>query len=107
MAEGSKPVVRAFAILELLVGHCMDGLSNSEIAEKLGLSRPAVSRDLAALVDAGLAEQLPSGRYTASPRFAGLCQAYQLGMSTAADRLDRFQRRAEARAMQLLPSNRY
>ncbi len=103
MAEGKA--ARTFALVELLVSHALDGMSNAEIADKLGTSRSNVSRDLATLMEAGWAEQLPGGRFVVTPRLVGLLRAYNLAMSAAQARIDQFQARSDALARQFLPRN--
>jgi len=101
----TTPALRAFAIVEQLVGRTFEGMTAAELAERLGCPRTNINRDLGALVDAGWAEQLPSGRYSVTPRLVGLLKAYNINMSRAQDRIDQFQHRSEAMARQLLPSN--
>lgn len=66
---GFAAVRRSWRIMDLLARRFDDGMSNSELAEALGESRPTVSRDLDVLRDEGLARKLENGRFglTAKP----------------------------------------
>ena len=105
MAEGKA--ARIFSIVELLVSHALDGMSNADLADKLGTSRSNVSRDLATLIDAGWAEQLSTGRFVITPRLVGMLKAYNLALSAAQERIDSFQARSDALARQFLPRNNF
>ena len=65
------------------------------------------STTLATLIDAGWAEQLPTGRFVVTPRLVGLLKAYNLALSAAQERIDSFQARSDALARQFLPRNNF
>jgi len=60
---------RVLKTLMLLTGHEVQGLSPGEVAKAIGTSASNVTRDLANLKEAGLAETLESGRWRVTPRF--------------------------------------
>lgn len=73
---------RVLQALQLLAGHELDGLAPGEIAKRLRTTPSNVTRDLANLKEAGLAECLDSGRWRITPRMAQLA----LGVLRALDR---------------------
>lgn len=89
-------------IVELLAPRALDGMSNRELADRLGVSPSTVSRAVADLEAAGWAEHLPTGRYGVTPRLIGVLKAYQLYMADLSARSEEFNQRAEARARQML-----
>ena len=60
---------RILKVLDLLFGHEITGLAPGEIAKSVSVNASAVTRDLANLVEAGMAEEVQgSGRYRITPR---------------------------------------
>lgn len=72
----SKKGLRLLSVLKELKGHSFFGISNKEIAENLGLNAVDVSRDLADLIEAGLAIRLDNGRYAHSVQMLQIAQSY-------------------------------
>ena len=102
MAEGKA--ARLFAIVEMLTDHALDGMTNSDIADRLKSSRSNTTRDLAALMEAGWVEKLNNERFVLSPNLVGLLKAYTRSLGDAQERIDRFQHRAEIAARQIVHS---
>ena len=60
---------RILKVLDLLFGHEITGLAPGEIAKSVDVNASAVTRDLANLAEAGMAEEIGStGRYRITPR---------------------------------------
>ncbi|MDO8769563.1 MAG: transcriptional regulator [Burkholderiaceae bacterium] len=60
---------RVLKVLDLLFGHEITGLAPGEIAKTVNANASAITRDLANLVEAGMAEEVQgTGRYRITPR---------------------------------------
>lgn len=60
---------RVLKVLDLLFGHEITGLAPGEIAKTVHANASAITRDLANLAEAGMAEEIASsGRYRITPR---------------------------------------
>ena len=60
---------RVLQVLDLLFGHEITGLAPGEIAKSINTSASSITRDLANLVEAGMAEEImQTGRYRITPR---------------------------------------
>lgn len=60
---------RVLQVLDLLFGHEITGLAPGEIAKSINITPSSVTRDLANLAEAGMAEEVgSSGRYRITPR---------------------------------------
>lgn len=60
---------RVLKVLNLLFGHEITGLAPGEIARTLTANASAITRDLANLAEAGMAEEIPgTGRWRITPR---------------------------------------
>lgn len=60
---------RVLQVLDLLFGHEITGLAPGEIAKSINATASSITRDLANLVEAGMAEEIgSSGRYRITPR---------------------------------------
>ena len=56
-------------MLDLLFGHEITGLAPGEIAKSINATASSITRDLANLTEAGMAEEVgSSGRYRITPR---------------------------------------
>ena len=98
----SSKITRAMGILAVLIARPLDGMSNSEIADKTGLSRPVVSRDLADLVTSCWVEQRDDGKYAPSPKLAGLLMAHNANVTAHQQRISQYSLRAETAARRLV-----
>ena len=67
---------RVLKVLDLLFGHEITGLAPGEIAKTVNANASAITRDLANLAEAGMAEEVgSSGRYRITPRLGRRCMA--------------------------------
>lgn len=98
MAKSSS-AARALRVMKLLKGHTLDGLSNGEIAQALGESAVNISRALAVLVDEGVAEKLPSGRYAHGITLLQIAQAHANEIDRANNRIREINQRVMAGAL--------
>lgn len=72
-AKGLR-VLRVFKALE---AHPIIGLSNKDIADTLQLTPVQVSRDLADLIEAGLAQRLDNGNYAYSIKTLQIAEQFR------------------------------
>ncbi|WP_447888599.1 HTH domain-containing protein [Serratia fonticola] len=84
----SSSASRTLKVLIALKGHTMTGLSNGELAKALNVSPANISRDLATLVDVGLAIQLENGRYAHSIQLLQIATAHAEHMARLQARMD-------------------
>jgi DNA-binding IclR family transcriptional regulator len=67
---------RVLKVLDLLFGHEIAGLAPGEIAKTVKANASAITRDLANLAEAGMAEEVTgTGRYRITPRLGRRCMA--------------------------------
>lgn len=86
ISDGQQRVLR---LLSVLAGHEITGLTPAEIAKAQACSAPMVTRDLANLRAAGLAEQVPeTGRWRLSPHIVQISLRHAAALSQARQRLD-------------------
>lgn len=76
---------RGFRVMLALAGHEIDGVRPGELADGLTLSASIITRDLANLRSAGLAETLPhdSTRWRLAPRLVQIARAFESHMARA------------------------
>ncbi|PHV02813.1 helix-turn-helix domain-containing protein [Iodobacter sp. BJB302] len=67
---------RVLQVLKALRGHTITGLSNKDLADALGCSPATITRDMADLIDAGLAVKLENGRFAHSVQMLQIAQAH-------------------------------
>lgn len=80
---------RVLQVLDLLFGHEITGLAPGEIAKSINTSASSITRDLANLVEAGMAEEImQTGRYRIAPRLASRVVATLNTFSNAQKQLD-------------------
>ncbi len=77
----NKSQQRGFRVLKALKGKEMNGVSNKELVDGLGLSEVQVTRDLQNLEYAGLVERMENGKW----RFAPFIPSAGVEMLRAAD----------------------
>lgn len=92
----STSAAKVLDVLEALKGYTLSGLSNGDIAKRLNLPAPTVSRCLATLVEKGFATQLDNGRYALSVKALAIGQAYTNEMARATDRISELNQRVMA-----------
>lgn len=90
MATKSTPsVLKVFRVLDVLVCHFANGLSNAELAKATGLSSSFITRAIVTLEEAGYAERIPgSERIRPSHRFAQRAVSIMHSLDSARARLD-------------------
>ena len=80
---------RVLQVLDLLFGHEITGLAPGEISKSINTSASSITRDLANLVEAGMAEEImQTGRYRIAPRLASRVVATLNTFSNAQKQLD-------------------
>lgn len=85
---------RLLKAIVLLAGNEFSGLAPSDLAKALNTNPSNVTRDLANLKEAGLAEQLPdTGRWRLGPKLVQIALAFSDHMSRANARIDEMQQR--------------
>jgi len=84
---------RVLKMLQRLAGHEIEGLAPSELAAALRTSASNVTRDLANLREAGLAERLHNDRWRLTPRIVQISLAAGDAFSRAQDRLNEVRQR--------------
>lgn len=85
---------RLLKMVVQLAGNEFSGLAPSDLAKALNTNPSNVTRDLANLKEAGLAEQLPdTGRWRLGPKLVQIALAFSDHMSRATNRIDEMQQR--------------
>lgn len=86
----SAPVSRAFAVVEALAGHTLDGRRLRDVMEAVTQSAPTTLRDLQALESLGIAQRIPGrdDRWRLAPRIVRIAHAHQNEMARARQKLD-------------------
>jgi len=85
---------RLLKTVMLLAGNEFTGLAPSDLAKALQTNPSNVTRDLANLKEAGLAEQLPdTGRWRLGPKVIQIATAFSEHVQMTADRLAEIRQR--------------
>lgn len=84
---------RILKMLLRLAGHEIEGIAPSELAAALRTSASNVTRDLANLREAGLAEPMENGRWRLTPRVVQVSLAASTAFTRAQERLDEVRQR--------------
>lgn len=100
--KGFSAVRRSWRIVELLVRHFAEGMSNSEIAESLKVNRPTVTRDLTVLEEEGLVHKLDNGRWALTLKPLQLFRAFSLAHERQQSRWSESMRNIDAGARRLV-----
>lgn len=79
----SDQVQRTLAVAAALAGNEFGGMAVSEVAQATRMRSDQAFRALANLVEAGWAEQLPSGRYRLGPKPVQVAVAFSTALSRA------------------------
>ncbi len=74
---------RVCQLILCMAGHEVMGVRNSELADAMRVSRPTITRDLAALEKIGIVEQIPSmqGRWRLGPKIIQVSRAHTESMA--------------------------
>lgn len=84
----SEPQQRILQLVMLLAGHELIGLPPSQIARSLGCTASQVTRDLANLAIAGLAEKVPdTGYWRLSPQIVQVALRHMRTLQNAEQQL--------------------
>jgi DNA-binding IclR family transcriptional regulator len=85
---------RLLKVVVLLAGNEFNGLAPSDLAKALNTNPSNITRDLANLKEAGLAEQLTdTGRWRLGPKLVQIALAFSDHMSRSSSRMDELQQR--------------
>lgn len=84
---------RVLALQFRLAGHEIEGIAPSELAAALQTSASNITRDLANLKEAGIAEPLDTGRWRLTPRVVQISLAASKAFASAQDRLNEARQR--------------
>ncbi|WP_288843235.1 HTH domain-containing protein [uncultured Deefgea sp.] len=87
---------RVLKVLKALKGHTITGLSNKDLAEMLGCSPSSITRDLADLIEEGLAVKLDNGRFAHGVALLQIAQAHSAHVANLQDRITEINRRIAA-----------
>lgn len=87
---------RVLKVLKALKGHTITGLSNKDLAEMLGCSPSSITRDLADLIDEGLAVKLDNGRFAHGIELLQIAQAHANHIAHLQNRMTEVNRRIAA-----------
>lgn len=83
-----EPQQRILKLLHVLAGHEVHGLAPSDIAQAQRCSMSVVTRDLANLRSAGMAEQVPdTGRWRLAPLVVQIAVRHSVGLDRAEAKL--------------------
>lgn len=80
-------------VLDALIGHEFDGITNAEIAKSLDMKAPIVLRNLATLEQLGWAVQDAQKRWRVSPVFAQQAHKINNSISSAVNRVEELAKR--------------
>lgn len=93
MSDKSTALTKGLRVFKALRGHTLNGISNQELCRAAGLSAPAVTRIMAALIDEGLAERRPDGRFALSVGALQIAHAHALEVQKAQGRINELNHR--------------
>lgn len=89
---------RILKVLDLMFGYEINGLAPGEIAKSITANPSAITRDLANLVEAGMAEEImQTGRYRITPRLGRRCLATHMAFDGAQQKLNDLQARYQSK----------
>lgn len=85
---------RLLKVVVLLAGNEFNGLAPSDLAKALSTNPSNITRDLANLKEAGLAEPLPdTGRWRLGPKLVQIALAFSDHMARSTSRMNELQQR--------------
>lgn len=84
---------RVLALLFRLSGHEIEGVAPGELAQALRTSASNITRDLANLREAGVAEPLENGRWRLTPRIARISVQMAEALARAQERMNEVRQR--------------
>lgn len=89
----SESQQRILSVMLALAGNEIEGIEPSSLAKGLNVSASAITRDLANLHIAGLAERLENGNWKLSPKLVQISVAFADNLARHRHRLDEVQNR--------------
>lgn len=94
-SDANRSLRKAVGYLRLLAGHEVEGLRPGQIAKALGLGAATVTRDLRALKDEGVVEQVPGleDRWRLGPLVIQIARAHDIGMARIVERVNEVKQR--------------
>ena len=87
---------RLLKVLKALKGHTITGLSNKDLAEMLGCKAHDITRDMADLIEEGLAVRLDNGRFAHGIELLQIAQAHANHIAHLQNRISEVNRRIAA-----------
>ena len=93
--ESALRVLRAMIALK---GHSLQGLSNGELAQRLGESPANITRAMETLIEVGMATRLDTGRFAPGIALLQIAQAHANEMAQAQQRINEINQRVLAGA---------
>ena len=92
----SSAAKRVLRVWQVLKGHSISGLSNSDICRALGDSAPNVTRAITTLIEEDLVVKLPDGRFAHSVKTLQIALAHADHVSRMRKRIDDLEQRVHA-----------
>lgn len=93
--NNGRALRKGFSYFRLLAGHEVEGLRPGAIAKALGLGPATVTRDMRALKDAGVVEQVPGmeERWRLGPAVVQIALAHMHGLERVTARMTEVKQR--------------
>lgn len=94
-ADTNRSLRKGFGYYRILAGHEVEGLRPGQIAQALGLGAATVTRDLRALRDEGVVEQVPGleDRWRLGPTVVQIALAHMQGIDRMSARVGEVKQR--------------
>lgn len=92
----SESGARCLRVMKKLRGHSLQGLSNNDLVQALGMNASAINRCLGTLISEGLAVKLDNGRFALSVAALQIAQAHAEEMTRASSRINELNQRVAA-----------
>jgi DNA-binding IclR family transcriptional regulator len=98
MAEGyvSNTGLKHLRAIKALSGHTLDGVSNIELAQALGIPASGVTRIMATLIAEGFATKLDNGRFAPSVALLQIAQRTANELTNGSNRIHELTQRITA-----------
>ena len=88
-----KSAEKVLNVLKALSGHSLQGVSNQDLAEKLGESPAQIHRQLQTLIAAGLAKQEENGLFTLGTAMVKIAKIHLTEIERAKARIAEIEQR--------------
>lgn len=96
MSSHLTSAARVLRVLKALKGCTLQGLSNTELAQRTGDSPSNITRAMQTLIDEGLAVKLDTGRFAPGIALLQIAQAHAEEMARAQNRINEINQRVLA-----------